>query len=143
MSMGKWKKMQPETTYQAILGQILKEWRKKKGMDQIQVAEKMKMNRSSWSRIENGNTMVNIQQLQKIGEIFDRGAHEILQEADNIASSLKNEGYIVHYDSIEEVRSESSGSQGWALIGGAVLGLLVGRMLFGGDNDSKDGKGES
>ncbi len=132
--------MQPETTYQAILGQALKELRKSKGMDQAEIAEKMGMNRSSWSRIESGNTVVTIQQLRKIGEIFDLEANEILLKVDTIANSLKDKGYMVHYDSIKEIRSKSGGSQGLALIGGAVLGLLVGSLLFGKDNkDDKDG----
>ena len=133
--------MQPETTYHAILGRILRELRKNKGMDQSEIAEKMGMNRSSWSRIENGSTITNIQQLQKIGRIFDMEASKILLKADDIANSLKDKGYIVHYDSIKEVREKSSGSQGLALIGGAVLGLLVGSLLFG-NNDKKDDKAD-
>ena len=130
--------MQPETTYHAILGQTLKELRKSKGMDQSEIAQRMGLNRSSWSRIENGSTIVNIQQLQKIGIIFGMEANEILLKVDAIANSMKDKGYIVHYDSIKEVREKSSGSQGLALIGGAVLGLLVGSILFG-----KDGKTEN
>ena len=68
-------------------------------------------------------------------------ASEILLKADTIANSLKEKGYIVHYDSIKEVREKSSGSQGLALIGGAVLGLLVGSLLFG-NNDKKDDKAD-
>ncbi len=130
--------MQPETTYQAILGQMLKELRKNKGMDQADIAQKMAINPSSWSRIESGNTILNIRQLQKIGEMFGLEANEILLKADTIAHSLRDQGYIVHYDSIKEVQSK--GSQGLALIGGAVLGLLVGRLLFGQDDKNNNQK---
>ena len=122
--------MQAETTYSAILGQILKELRKKKGKDQSYIAEKMGMNRSSWSRIESGNTMMTIQQLQKASDIFKTEANAILLKADTIASAMKKEGYKVHYDSPKEVQEKSSGTQGLALIGAAALGFFVGKVLF-------------
>lgn len=129
--------MQAETTYSAILGQILKKHRKDKNMDQSDFAKEMGMNRSSWSRIESGNTMVNIQQLQKASNVFGMEANKILLEADNIASAMQDKGYKVHYDSPKEIQEKSSGAQGLALIGAAALGLLVGSMLFGND-DKKD-----
>jgi transcriptional regulator with XRE-family HTH domain len=134
--------MQPETTYYAILGRYLQKLRKDQGMDQFEIAKEMGMDRSSWSRIENGNTMVNIQQLQKIGEIFGCKVNEILHEVDGIADDLKREGYIVHYDSIKEIRSKSSGLQGLALVGGAALGLLVGHILHSKVGEKKSDKDE-
>ena len=130
--------MQPETTYHSILGQILKELRKNKGMDQSDIAEKMGMNRSSWSRIESGNTMVNIHQLQKVGAILQMEANEILQKADTIANTMKDKGYTVYYDSPKEIQEKSSGTQGLALIGAAALGLFVGSVLFGSKESSAD-----
>ena len=130
--------MQPETTYHSILGQILKELRKNKGMDQSDIAKKMGMNRSSWSRIESGNTMVNIHQLQKVGAILQMEANEILQKADTIANTMKDKGYTVYYDSPKEIQEKSSGSQGLALIGAAALGLFVGSILFSGNANADD-----
>ena len=132
--------MQAETTYSAILGQILKELRKNKGMDQADIAKEMGMNRSSWSRIESGNTMVTIQQLQKAADFFGMEANAILLDADTVAKKMKDEGYTVHYDSPKEVQAKSSGTQGLALIGAAALGLLVGKMLFGSKESSADEK---
>ena len=132
--------MQAETTYSAILGQILKEFRKNKGMDQSHIAKEMGMNRSSWSRIESGNTMMTIQQLQKASDIFKTEANAILLEADNIASAMKDKGYKVHYDSPKEVQAKSSGSQGLALIGAAALGLLVGSLLSSNTASADDKK---
>ena len=134
--------MQPETTYHAILGQTLKELRKNKGMDQSEMAKRMNINRPSWSKIENGGMIANIQQLNKAAEIFDIEVNEILLKVDVIANSLKEKGYIVHYDTVEKIRSKSSGSQGMALIGGAVLGLLIGGILFG-SNESNDSKNKN
>ena len=132
--------MQSETTYPAILGQIIRELRKAKGIEQSEIAEKMGINRSSWSQIENGNVMVNIHQLQEIGKNLGREAHQILQDADTIADSMKERGCKVHYDSAKEVQAKSSGSQGLALIGAGLLGLFVGSVLFGGNNASADDK---
>ena len=132
--------MRPETTYQNIFGRILRELRKIKGIDQFEMAKKMGINRSSWSRIESGKTVVNIQQLQKIAEIFDMEPNEIMLKTDAVANSMKQKGYTVHYDSINKVRAKSSGSKGLALISGAVLGLIVGGILFGGDDKTEDDK---
>ena len=138
--------MQAETTYSAILGQILKELRKNNGMDQSDIAEKMGMNRSSWSRIESGNTMMTIQQLQKASDILSDTlkieANEILLKADTVAKAMKDKGYTVHYDSPKEIQEKSSGTQGLALIGAAALGLFVGSVLFGGNNANADDKDE-
>ena len=130
--------MRAETSYHAVLGQVLKELRKDKGIDQSEIAQKMDINRSSWSQIENGNATVNMQQLKKIGAIFKMEASEIVLKADTIAKSLEDRGYKVHYDSPKEIQEKSSGAQGLAIIGAAALGLLVGSMLFG--KDDKDDK---
>ena len=132
--------MQSETTYPAILGQIIRELRKAKGIDQAKIAEDMGINRSSWSQIENGNVMVNIHQLQKIGKNLGREAHQILQDADTIAKNMKERGCKVHYDSVKEVQAKSSDSQGLALIGAGLLGLFVGSVLFGNNANADDKK---
>ena len=126
--------MRAETSYHAILGQVLRELRRAKGKDQSEIAQKMGINRSSWSQIENGNATVNTQQLQKIGAIFKMEASAIMLKADSIAKSLEDRGYKVHYDSPKEIQEKSSGGQGLAIIGAAALGLLVGSMLFGKDD---------
>ena len=132
--------MQSETTYPAILGQIIRELRKAKGIEQSEIAEKMGINRSSWSQIENGNVMVNIHQLQEIGKNLGREAHQILLDADTIADSMKERGCKVHYDSAKEVQAKSSGSQGLALIGAGLLGLFVGSVLFSKESSADDKK---
>lgn len=132
----------PETTYHAILGQILRELRKGKGISQFDIAKKIKINRSSWSRIENGTLAVNVHQLQKISKVLGMEVDEILNKVQTIAQSMEEKGYAVHYDSIKEINAKSSGAagKGLALIGGTVLGLLVGSVLFGGSDETEDDK---
>lgn len=132
--------MPRQTTYPAILGQILRELRKNSKIGQTEIAQRIGINRSSWSQIENGNAMVSTIQLREIGKIFDMEANEILLKADTIAKSLEDRGYKVHYDSPKEIRAKSSGSQGLALIGAGLLGLFVGSVLFSKESSADDEK---
>ncbi|MEG9862232.1 MAG: helix-turn-helix transcriptional regulator [Parvularculales bacterium] len=134
--------MKKEMTFTAVLGLMLRNMCKDKGLDQAQMAKKMGMNRSSWSRIENGITAVDIQQLKKIGEILGVDATVILERAEAVAQSLEDKGYTVHFDTTKTVE-EKSKAKGIALVGGAVLGLLVGGILLSMTKDNEDDKSSS
>ena len=128
--------MKPETTYHAILGQVIGELRKNKGFDQVHMAKKMGMkNKSSWSRIENGIAMVNIHQLKDIAKILESDADTILEKVDDIIKKLEEKDYTVRY---EPIKTKSSGAKGLALLGGAVLALVVGSVLFANDTEDDD-----
>ena len=128
--------MQSETTYPAIIGRILAYERGKRGWDQEKMAAKVGLNRSSWSRIENGETVLNAVLLDKIAGVFGMPPSQILIEADEARRKLEAEGVQVHSEKRTKVSSGNVGV-GLALLGTMALGGLVASVLA---KDKKGGK---
>ena len=63
--------MTPETTYPAVLGAVLVRKRKEMGLDQVTVAKKVGVSRTTWSRVENGEVALSIDQLPKVAEVLE------------------------------------------------------------------------
>ena len=130
--------MKPETTYPAIIGRILARERSKRGLDQEKMAHAVGLNRSTWSRIENGEVVPNTLLLDKIARFLDTDPSRILAEADAARARLQKEGVEVHPQK-PVAKSEGKGvGLGLALLGAAALGGLVARALMK-DDGSSDG----
>ena len=139
--------MKLETTYHAVVGQILRKYRKDKypELDQSKFVKEIKLglSGSSWSRIENGETPVDIAQLHKIAAAFKVDASEILQKINDSIETLESNGYFIHYDTINKAKkfnkdNKSSGA-GLAILGGVAL-ATVATALISGVFDSSVGK---
>ena len=102
------------------------------------MAQKVGLNRSTWSRIENGEIVPNAVLLDKIGRALDKNSADILAEANAARKRLQQEGVEVH----QEKPAAKSGSKkvglGLALLGAAALGGLVASALKK-DDESPDG----
>ena len=121
--------MKPETTYPAIIGRILARERNELRMDQTKMAAAVGINRSSWSRIENGEIVPNAVLLDRIARVFGKNPSDILLEADEARARLQKEGVTVHG---EKPPAKSDGKKvglGLALLGAAALGGLVANAL--------------
>ena len=88
--------MRAETTYSAIVGRVIAVRRKKMALNQENVAEKAGINRSSLSRIENGDVAPDIFQLTHIARALSCSLEEIVKEADKKRLLLEGMGVIVH-----------------------------------------------
>jgi transcriptional regulator with XRE-family HTH domain len=124
--------LQPETTYPAILGRVLTEMRSRLGVDQAELASRLGLNQSSWSRIERGETAVNIEQLTQIAEVLRVRPGTIVADADRAKDVLEKQGVKVHRMRVS--MNKDSGQQtgktnGMAMLGAAALGALVGAAL--------------
>lgn len=113
--------MKPETTYPAIIGRILAQERKNLGIDQAMMAKKVGINRSSWSRLENGEMAPNAVLLDKIARALKKPPSDILAKADKARKSLEDAGVVVHS---EKPKSKSFGV-GLALLSATALGALI------------------
>lgn len=114
--------MQAATTYPAIIGRIIAERRKKLGMDQATAADEAGINRSSWSRIENGETTPDAVQLSKIATALGLSSDGIIARANEAKKTLEKQGIDVRLDPPAKSKS-STGII--ALLGAAALGGLV------------------
>lgn len=88
--------MQSETSYPAVIGRILEHERKKLGFDQGDVANKLGLTQSAWSRIERGQSGLSMEHLIKISEILNTKPHKIIANADQASEQLEHDGITVH-----------------------------------------------
>lgn len=101
----------------------------------MEMAKRVGVNRSSWSRIENGEAVPNAVLLDRIGKALGKDSSEILAEANAARDRLQREGVEVHLE--KPAANTGSKKVGWglALLGAAALGGLVAGAL-------KDKEGE-
>lgn len=115
--------MKPETSYPAIIGRILEHSRKEAGLDQKVIAEGLGLTQSAWSRIERGQSGLSMEQLLRVSSILGKKPHEIIADADQATSRLKEDGITVH----PNVVSKPDDTIAWLAL--AALGLMVVAIL--------------
>ena len=123
--------MRNETTYQTVLGRLIAQKRKERQIDQEEMARRVGVSRSTWSRIEAGTSALNMDQLAKAASALGLSLGELMLEVDDIVRELKKQGVEVH-DSRDQARSASASTRGAAAVaflGGAVLGGIITAML--------------
>ena len=136
--------MRSETTYQTVLGRLIAQKRKEMRIDQEEMARRVGVSRSTWSRIESGSSALNMDQLSRAASALDMPLGELMLEVDEIVRELRREGVEVH-DSRDQAASSSTGRSGAtavAFLGGAVLGGIIAALLAnrnGGEEPRGDG----
>ncbi len=111
--------MQAETSYPAIVGKIIENRRKAKNLRQAELAEKLGVTQSSWSRIERGQSGLSMEQLLKVSDILGTSPHEILADADYAKAGLESQGIRVHPNTV------SKPERTMAMLGLAALGMMI------------------
>ena len=130
--------MKNETTYQTVLGRLIAQKRKEKEIDQEEMARRVGVSRSTWSRIEAGSSALNMDQLAKAASALDISLGELMLEVDEVVRELRRQSVEVH-DSRDQARSASFGAVGGAA--GASLAAPVaflGGAVLGGDHRGPD-----
>ena len=123
--------MRNETTYQTVLGRLIAQKRKERRIDQEEMARRVGVSRSTWSRIEAGSSALNMDQLARAASALGVSLGDLMLEVDEIVRELRRQGVEVH-DSRDQARSASAGTGGAAAVaflGGAVLGGIIAAML--------------
>jgi len=113
--------MKPATTYYAVMGKILVELRQKMDLKQVDMAKKMELGQSTWSKIEQGTSTLSMDQLVRAAEILETEPAKIVEHVDEVVKEIENEGIKV-----EKKTKSVSLLAGLVLIGGVALtGLVV------------------
>ena len=115
--------MKNETTYQTVLGRLIAHKRKENQIDQNEMARRVGINRSTWSRIEAGSSSLNIDQLAKAASALGVSLGALMQEVDGIVRALREQNVEVH-DSRDQARVAS-------VVGGVSVAFLAGGVLAG------------
>lgn len=80
------------TTYPALVGNILAQLRKQRGLGQAEFAAMLGLGQSTWSRIEKGQSALTIEQLAKAADQMGMQPHDILALVDGARVELEAQG---------------------------------------------------
>ena len=130
--------MKSETTYQAVLGRLIAQKRQEKQMDQGEMADAVGVSRSTWSRIEAGESALNMDQLAKAANKLGLSLGALMVEADEIADELRKQDVEVldGRDQTSTAKFGKTAAATVAFLGGAVLGGIVAAIIA--DKNPKD-----
>lgn len=110
-------------SYASVVGKVIAQLRSEKGLDQVGMANAVGIGQSTWSRLENGDSALSIDQLSKVAELLGVEPSQILIKADQVVSQLKADQVSVVSDRLNKNVSGAN------LLFGAALALLVLKAL--------------
>ena len=109
--------LRPEMPYSALLGQLIKHNRVAKNADQLAMAAALGISQSAYSRIESGDTNMNVWQLRTCAELLGMTLSQLIAQVEVREHQLSEQGVTV----VAEKRSNPAA----ALIGIAILAALL------------------
>lgn len=114
------------TTYAAILGQMIRRLRESRGTDQSSLAHHLGVSIMTISRIENGDTILDVPQMEKMTQFFNVDPVLFFQESLDIKAKFEMQNYEVFQN-----KKEINQHPDMAIISvAAILGLVVGIKLL-------------
>ena len=87
--------IQPVVTYPALVGRLIVQRREQIGLKQGQVATALGISQSAYSRLESGDSILNLSQLRNVCAQLGIGPARLLQEAEQCELQLRSQGVNV------------------------------------------------
>lgn len=112
----------PTTSYPIVVGTVLADLRKAKGLKQSELADRIGVNQSAWSKVERGATPLTIEHLANVAEEFEMTPSEILGRADRLTDYAKERGLHVENN---RLTGKNVLAASVVIIGAAALGALI------------------
>lgn len=118
-------------SYSSILGVIVANKRKEKGIEQGEIAKKVGLSQASYSRLESGKSSFSFDQLFECAKALDVSVDELFQSVSNMVSNLNSSDEVrvqsQYRASTTKVREigNSGHSNAPAFIAGAALAALI------------------
>lgn len=110
----------PIVTYPALVGKILAQQREARGIKQGDLATALGLSQSAYSRLESGDSVLNLSQLRNVAARLGLQPTLILKWADQYEAQLRQQGV--------EIVSEKQDNSAAIVIGlGLLAALLMGR----------------
>jgi len=119
-----------QTTFSAVLGVVLANLRKVKGIEQGEMARKMGVSQASYSRLESGKSSFSVDQLYLAAQALEIDGPELTHRLNNAVQQLNGNGVPV----IAPLRAnatkagESVVDPGSMLMGAGLAALLIGML---------------
>jgi transcriptional regulator with XRE-family HTH domain len=112
------------TTYPALVGNIIASLRKERGIGQAEFSAMVGVGQSTWSRIEKGQSALTVEQLAKAAQQLEMRPHQLLALVDGARDNLQAQGIGTLLDRI--------GAGNMALLGSIpVVGPTLTAVLSG------------
>lgn len=112
------------TTYNGIVGAVLRGRREQMGLEQAQIAQRLGLTQSSYSRIESGKTSLTLVQLSDMAPHFGLNPHSFIAQVERIKSDMERQGIVVSPD-----KEPGLGEGVTNILIGATLLAVVSQML--------------
>jgi transcriptional regulator with XRE-family HTH domain len=110
------------TTYPAVFGAFLSTKRKERGLSQAEIAETVGLTLSTWSRIENGETALTLEQLAQVALALSVTPGEMMTIVDTIVAELSKKGIATN---IQRVTSDQIAEEGYIpLVGSGLVSTI-------------------
>jgi len=123
MSSTRKNQIRPAVSYAILLGNVLEEMRGT-NFTQAQLAQAAGVTQATWSRYENGQLSITVEELLLASQILGTTIDEIILRTKERCSNLQSRGVTVWL----QPRTKQIDA-GLALMGAAGLALLLGAML--------------
>jgi transcriptional regulator with XRE-family HTH domain len=86
--------MKAVTTYPALVGNVLEQFRKEQGFNQGEVAKAVGITQTTLSRMENGQSSITVEHLKQLGDKLGIPPSQILYEAEKNALNMQMIGGV-------------------------------------------------
>lgn len=117
------------TTFPQLLGSVLRHHRKSKGVKQEYLAQALGVGPSAWSRIESGNSTINVVQLRQVARMLETSPSELLRQVESAERDLRARipGFQVLDQNARKLDERTK--KGLWILGGATLFTAIGTMI--------------
>lgn len=113
------------TSYATILGQMVRQLRELKNADQIDVANHLGVSVMTISRIETGDTVLDVPQMEKVASFFDMKATDFFEKSLQIKKKTESNNYAVFQNKKEINKHSNVALLSVAAIVAIVAGILL------------------
>ena len=118
-----------KATYSAVLGFVLSNLRKERGIEQGDMASRMGLTQASYSRLEGGKSAFSIDQMYQAAEALELSALRVIEELDKYSSHLESDGVHVEpqvrSNTTKATQTKENSNEVVSFVAGAALGALV------------------
>ena len=112
-------------SYAVILGQMVRQLREHKGADQAALAEHLGVSVMTVSRIESGDTVLDVPQMEKTAEFFGLDPAEFFEQSLQIKRKLEQKDYTVFQN-----KKEFNKNPNFAMLSIAALAAILVGIMF-------------
>ena len=117
-----------QTTYSAVLGVVLANIRKRIGVDQKEMADRMGLSQASYSRLEGGKSAFSVDQMFQASSALGVSGDELNRQLNATILHLETNGVTV----VPQLRGSSTQAKDEGVgLGHIIAGAALGALLIG------------